>query len=72
MEERVVNNSGSEVAPARSKVPMNMPPSLVRWEIASAHSASFMAAMTIRAALNPNSIQITAQILIAWLCLATP
>jgi len=46
-----VSSSGSEVAPAMSSVPTNIPPSLVRTAIASPYLASCIAAKTSSAEL---------------------
>ncbi len=54
MELMVVNNSGIEVAPASNRVPMNMPPSLLRTAITSPYSANLMATVTIKTALTRN------------------
>ncbi len=53
----VVRTSGSEVAPASSSTPMNMPPRRVRTAMMSPYLASWVAARTISAALNRNAAQ---------------
>ena len=68
MELMEVRSSGREVAPARSRTPINIPPSLVRAAITSPYLANCIAATTIRAAATTKVTQ-TQPPVVAAICI---